>query len=306
MTYYKNYKIPHLLPVTGSKMKDGKKVSCMYYKNRMSLDTEVSSWFCVEGEWNTAKYYDYETIKKATDSHASVYIWQFGIDDEIIYGRTLEELKDFMTEFNKINPMLKIVYIQNLGYDFSFISEILEPGEGMYAASYKPYYYQTADNWCFRDLLMLTGYSLANLAKTYGITNKLIGDLDYTDNITSDTKLTDKELAYCAVDIEIIQEYLKILYAEYDPMKVPMTATGIIRRHVRKIMKPLKSLMVSMRPDYHMFDIMTRTYSGGVTHCSNIYSNEMQDDVHSADRASSYPTEMCCSDHFPKTEFILN
>ena len=58
----------------------------------------------------------------------------------------------------------------------------------------------------FRDILMITGGSLATLAKEYTNTQKLVGDLDYNVPRNYKTplhseKITDKDLQYCYNDV---------------------------------------------------------------------------------------------------------
>ena len=89
----------------------------------------------------------------------------------------------------------------------------------------------------FRDSYILTGLSLEKTAEqlvNHDI-KKLKGNLDYDLIRTSETPLTDEELAYCNNDVEILLDYIQEQIEEYGNItKVPLTNTSRVRRFVKK------------------------------------------------------------------------
>ena len=74
-----------------------------------------------EGITGKSKKY-YEDCKK----FAICYVWQFSINDNIFWGRTLEDFKDFLQELEYYEPHKKIVYIHNFSFEFQFLINVLQ------------------------------------------------------------------------------------------------------------------------------------------------------------------------------------
>lgn len=252
-----------------------------------AFDTEVTSFYD-EGQG---------------DEVALVYVWMFGIDDTVVYGRTLDEFHEFLYILNSYLVGSKarlIVYIHNMKYDFSFIRTLFDWDKVFMKAKRNPLY-ATTGNIEFRDSLILAGSrSLAYIGKhlkSHNVT-KAVGDLDYNLIRHSETPLTDKELGYCERDILTLNAYIaEKIEEEGDITHIPYTNTGYVRRYV-------KNACLSEHPEHYraMMDNLTLT-PGAYQQCENAFVGgavganvnkvgQIIKDVVSFDIKSSYPYVM--------------
>ena len=65
-----------------------------YVDTILTLDTESTSYFFVNGEWVTDD--GAHDLTQATDRRAVLYIWQMTVNGTAFYGRTLGELREFL------------------------------------------------------------------------------------------------------------------------------------------------------------------------------------------------------------------
>lgn len=103
----------------------------------------------------------------------------------------------------------------------------------------------------FREVLSISGGNLAQLAKDYCYTQKLVkidedgvkhSDLDYSIERNSTTPLDPAtEEAYCINDVVILSEFMWYLFINYirPDRKVPMTFTGILLNETKLELKEL-------------------------------------------------------------------
>ena len=74
-----------------------------YDNNIYTFDIETSSYFILDGEIHPPKDYlkldDKEKERAIKRSH--MYIWMFGINDIVYFGRTWLELKEFLKRVNE-------------------------------------------------------------------------------------------------------------------------------------------------------------------------------------------------------------
>ena len=105
-----------------------KNKNMFYYNLACSFDIETTSFY----ESSTCIIYTNEQYKTALESDrklkaekkAIMYIWQFAIDDNVIYGRTWEQFNGFINrlyDFLDLEHKYLIVYVHNLSYEFQFI-----------------------------------------------------------------------------------------------------------------------------------------------------------------------------------------
>lgn len=114
MLYWKDYK-QHMGVIIGKK----KKIDNTIY----TFDIETSSYLIKDGKQICVD--DYES--KFSDSyeyHSCMYVWQFGINDVVYYGRTWEELREFMNKINENVPEKKILFIHNLSFEFQYLQSV--------------------------------------------------------------------------------------------------------------------------------------------------------------------------------------
>lgn len=252
-----------------------------------------------------------------------MYIWQIAIDDNVFYGRTEKELIEFISDLDEIEPLPKIIYVHNLGFEFNAIIRENFEIESLFARKERhPLTMRLKDyNIEFRCSYFLTNLSLANCVKEYKLPIQKLDTLDYLKIRTPFTKMTEEELKYCFHDVLIVNQIIDKYIDEYGQIcAIPLTQTGEVRREVQKIMsKDVKwinrchSLNSFNYLEYNDFlDLMT----GGSTHANRLWVNELIDSkfiskyfngdgkIYCYDFSSSYPWVML-SRKYPLSKFIL-
>lgn len=276
----------------------------------MCFDIETSSGFLhkdsdtLEPYLGKSKKY-YEDCKK----FAICYVWQFSINDNVFWGRTLEDFKDFLQELEYYEPHKKIVYIHNFSFEFQFLINVLQFDYVFARQARKPLFGEWS-TYQFRCSYFLTNMSLAVWAEQRKLkVKKLVGDLDYTVLRTPKTKLTDTELAYCFNDV-LVMYYGLLQYKEKygHIIDIPFTQTGEVRKEVidrmnvtseYKYRKRCLKLIPETIEDY---SLLCDCFMGGYTHSNAIHTNIVLEKIRSKDIASSYPTVMCL-EKYPMTYF---
>ena len=271
-----------------------------------TFDIEVVSLFQIDGTWQTfdLSMKDYSNIPMV----AVPYIWMFGIDDVVYYGR---EFMDFTNVLKKISDqnVLKYIWIHNLGYEFQFLLNIVESEnwtiEKMCSRDLrKPIsFYIPEINIEFRCTYMLTNMKLEVASAIYTDVNKQTGLLNYNQMFSPLTHLSDDELKYCEYDIICLHKLVEHFRNQFGGLhKIPLTQTGIVRREIKKeidyyYMKKNWSLV----PNRQIYLIQMACFSGGYTHANILHSGSICRDVSSYDIASSYPS--CFFYEFPMEIF---
>ena len=276
----------------------------------MCFDIETSSGFLhkdsdtLEPYLGKSKKY-YEDCKK----FAICYVWQFSINDNVFWGRTLEDFKDFLQELEYYEPHKKIVYIHNFSFEFQFLINVLQFDYVFARQARKPLFAEWS-TYQFRCSYFLTNMSLATWAEQRKLSvQKLVGDLDYTILRTPKTALTYKELAYCFNDVLVMYYGLQQYKEKYGHIiDIPFTQTGEVRKEVidrmnvsseYKYRKRCIKLIPETIEDYAL---LCDCFMGGYTHSNAVHTNVVLDKVCSKDISSSYPTVMCL-EKYPMTYF---
>lgn len=276
----------------------------------MCFDIETSSGFLhkdsdtLEPYLGKSKKY-YEDCKK----FSICYVWQFSINDNVFWGRTLEDFKDFLQELEYYEPHKKIVYIHNFSFEFQFLINILQFDYVFAREARKPLFAECS-TYQFRCSYYLTNMSLATWAEQRKLSvQKLVGDLDYTILRTPKTVLTDKELAYCFNDVLVMYFGLLQYKEKYGHIiDIPFTQTGEVRKEVidrmnvsseYKYRKRCIKLIPETIEDYAL---LCDCLMGGYAHSNAVHTNVVLDNVFSKDISSSYPTVMCL-EKYPMTYF---
>lgn len=255
------------------------------------------------------------------EESALCYIWMFGINDTVVYGRELDEFVDLIHQLNGyLVPSRKrlLVYVHFLKADFSYIKKLFDYDQVFITGSRDPLYarYGAIE---FRDSLVLAGgKSLAFVGNHLrNPVQKAVGDLDYDLIRHPQTPLTDKELHYCEQDIRVLIQYIREKMEDEGGKlsKVPYTNTGYVRRDVRNatINGPKKyeyiTLMdqLTITPDAYLQSELA--FQGGavgpnimrigeVDERGEFTNTKTWENVHSYDIKSSYPYVMCTR-YFP-------
>lgn len=276
----------------------------------MCFDIETSSGFLhkdsdtLEPYLGKSKKY-YEDCKK----FSICYVWQFSINDNVFWGRTLEDFKDFLQELEYYEPHKKIVYIHNFSFEFQFLINILQFDYVFARQARKPLFAEWS-TYQFRCSYFLTNLSLATWAEQKKLSvQKLVGDLDYTILRTPKTKLTDTELAYCFNDVLVMYFGLLQYKEKYGHIiDIPFTQTGEVRKEVIDRMnvsseyKYRKRCIKLIPESIEDYTLLCDCLMGGYAHSNAVHTNIVLDNVCSKDISSSYPTVMCL-EKYPMTYF---
>ena len=256
-----------------------------YYNIPAAFDIEVSSF------------------REHEEKRACMYIWMFGINNLVTYGRTWEELDSFLKVLSTVlgldeNRRL-CVYVHNLSYEFQFIRKRFDWNEVFLLEERKPAYCRTG-GYEFRCSMKLAGgKSLESVGKDlqkYKVEKK-VGDLDYNKVRHSETPLTEKELGYCENDIRVLLSYIQEkIETDGDITKIPLTNTGYVRNYCRKACfkswRRYKTLMKNLEVEPEEYGQLKRAFQGGFTHANAKYVGKVIENVASFDLTSSYPTVM--------------
>lgn len=258
--------------------------------------------------------FDIETtlIDDIEQSVMYIWQWQFGEDFTVI-GRTWDEFLDLQDRVKKTIPAdyWLVVYVHNLSYEFQFLKGIYQftPDDIFAVASRKLI---KCDMWgCFefRCSYKLTNMSLKQFTTRMKVEHtKLSGEeFDYSVKRYPWTELTDEELEYCVNDVLGLVEAINALMArDGDTLQtIPLTSTGYVRRNAKRAMRDgiHHNFVYSILPDFETYKALREAFRGGNTHANRYYAGDIVENVHSADRSSSYPAVMCNCE-FPMTEFV--
>ena len=304
MIYYKNY-LNHDSFLVGTK-------NHKYDNNIYTFDIETTSYLKFHGRYfNASRYEEFsKKDKQDLEYHSMMYIWMFGINDKVYFGRTWDELKEFLSLIDSNIPEKKIIFIHNLAYEFQYLRSVFD-FKDVFARTKRKVIKCTFSYYNFecRCSYMLSNLALDDLSPTYNLpVKKLVGNLDYDIIRNSKTTLSDKELAYCENDCLVLYEYIKMELMTYIQVnKIPMTNTGKVRRELQQLAYKdygyRKKTRRSINTDPHIFNILGEAYAGGYTHGSYLFTGNIVKNVDSYDFTSSYPYVLT-SFRYPMTEFV--
>ena len=262
---------------------------------------------------NVSSSFDIETssMYAGGSKFACMYIWQFGLNGCVIYGRTWNEFSRLMQRlcsFYCINTDRRlVVYVHNLSYEFQFIRRRIKwetdnkGNEAIFSLKKRrPIYALSACGIEFRCSYFLSNCSLAYIGAEmlfkYPV-QKLSGDLDYSKIRHFSTPITPEELEYCLNDVRVCMSYIQEkIESEGDISNIPLTNTGYVRRFTRKyccgdfLTNPVKAEKQSM--NYHAimralkiqsekeYSQLKSAFAGGFTHANPLKSRtgERSDD----------------------------
>ena len=281
-----------------------------YYDNNIyTFDIETTSIFERDGEVFLFDYSKKPDYYKDCEKCGFMYIWQFSINSDVVYGRTWEQFSEFLLALKNNIVGELIIYVHNLAFEFQFLRNVITDFE-VFARTPRHVIVARTDEFHaeFRCSLMLTNAALAAVPQMYNLpVEKMTGDLDYNQIRLSSTPLTDIELTYCEHDCLVVYELIRKMRDEYGKIKsIPLTATGILRRQFQLIYKNDKKykkwLMQQLTVDIDSFVFQMKAFSGGYTHANSFYTGEIMHSVHSFDITSSYPTVMI-AEKYPVSRF---
>ena len=297
--------------------------------------TESSEYYNIECAFDIES----TSIKINGEKQAFMYIWMFGIgvDGDVYYGRTWADFKCFLDVLEsglELGPLRRLaVYVHNLAYEFQFIKDLFKWSSVFSIGTRTPIRALFEGGIEFRDSYMLSGQSLQDVAKnlvSFPGLNKRVGDLDYSLIRHHNTPLTDTEMGYCKLDINIVTAYIREQIDIYgNVIRIPMTNTGRVRRYVRDECyytnpgnhrkssrgryESYRELMVGVEPkkgasdgDFNPglqltlgdYKQLKRAFSGGYVHANSIHRGKVLEKATSFDETSAYPAVML-TEQFP-------
>ena len=240
--------------------------------------------------------FDIETTSIDNDN-AIMYVWQFQIDNYVtVIGRTWEEFKLFLKRLKKkCAGAWLIAYVHNLSFEFSFLKGIYKFNEEevFSISGRKVLKCEMMDFLELRCSYYQNNTNLDTLARQWGKTLKESGEeFNYKKKRYPWTKLTKKEIKYIQADVVALVEAMqgKMEYFNDTLYTIPLTATGYVRREVKRIMKGYNYRQLqSLLPDGEITRRLVFAFKGGNVHANRFYAGKIIENVYSWDIASSYP-----------------
>ena len=302
MLYYKKY-IKHKYEIIGKRKK--------YDTTIYSFDIETSSYLLLDGKQIPAIKYQELTKEEQERSqyYSCMYIWMLSINDIVYYGRTWDELKEFLKILDDYIPYKKFLFIHNLAFEFQYLKSQFNMCDVVARKSRKVMKCNFEDyNIECRCTYLMTNLALKRLPALYNLpVEKLVGELDYTLIRHNKTPLTEQELKYCENDCLVVYYYIRYELETYEELnKIPITSTGHVRKELKNIVlndfKYRRIVSKAINTNPHIYNLLQQAFMGGYTHANWIYADEIIEDVDSWDFTSSYPYVLV-SYKYPSSEF---
>ena len=264
-----------------------------------TFDIETTSIWDIDGHITSYKDCYTEKQYNNAESKAFCYIWQFGVDDTVYYGRYLSELPKFLQKVKKAcHGLSPIIWVHNLSYEFQFIREYFEDLASItvFARSERKSIKFEWDIFEFRCTYMLTRKSLETWGKELGCT-KMVGDLDYDILRTPKTPLTVPEMEYCKRDCIVVYYGIHDLLKTYEYQHaIPLTQTGRVRRVVKNFTKNdykyLRKVTRMQPATENEYKILRSAFMGGSTGACYLNAGKVLHNVGSFDLSSDYPSQI--------------
>lgn len=302
MLYYKEYK-GHESKIVGKR----KKIDNTIY----TFDIETTSYYLLNNKVYAGVTYNNLNEEQKEDAipQSCMYIWMFGINDKVYYGRTWDEFVEFIEKLEDNVSDKKIIFVHNLSFEFQFFKSVFKVNNVFARKSHKVIRCELEDyNIEFRCSFTMSNCALASLPRLYKLpVEKKVGDLDYSKLRTSITELTDKEMGYCEYDCLVVYYYILQELETYERIdKIPLTNTGHVRKELKDAVMEDYSYRNKVRRsiniDPHVYNLLVECFAGGYTHANWIHADEIIENVDSWDFTSSYPYVMV-THKFPSSEF---
>ena len=283
-----------------------------YDNNIYTFDIETSSYYILDDKICPAITYDElsEKDKKRCSKRSHMYIWMFGINDIVYYGRTWDELREFLRRLDNHIGDLKYVFIHNLAFEFQYLKSNFHFSEVQARKSHKVITAIMSEyNIMLKCSYMMSNVALKYLPKMFNLpVEKKVGDLDYSKIRNPNTPLSEKELGYCEYDCLVLYHYIKKELEVYEDVKhIPTTNTGKVRRELQDLtrsnFKYRRIVYKAINTNPIIYNRLCEAFLGGYTHANWIYADEVLKNVDSYDIASSYPYVLV-TQKYPNSEFL--
>ena len=246
-----------------------------------------------------------------------LYIWQFQLDEALtVIGRTWKEFLQFAEGIDAVLPdnVYLVTYIHNLSYEFQFMRSLFNIApDDVFIVKSRRVLKWLCGRFEFRCSYLQSNMNLNAFTKKFNVKHqKLSGaEFDYKKVRYPDTELTPRELEYCVNDVRGLVEAIKAeMTRDNDNLyTIPLTSTGYVRRDVKKVLREWGSYKVrELLPDIEVYTLLREAFRGGNTHANRYFVKNPEyplppiENVHSADRSSSYP-DVQVNYKFPMSAF---
>lgn len=282
----------------------------LYNDAIITFDIETSSLFS-NSDGTIKSTTDLEKDDERLKFYACMYLWTTSINGVTYYGRTMDELKEYL-QFLMEQDGKKIIWIHNLSYEFQFLLNYLfdyrtDYELSVFARSRRKPMKVLFGSLEFRCTYMLTNCSLAKVSEIFHLPiQKKEGDLDYRKARGYTTRLTKKELDYAEYDVLVLHYLILAFLKLYKTLdRIPLTSTGRIRRECVALMRDyvtIRKQICKEFPTVDFYEILRKMFMGGYTHSNPLNTAYILSDVDGYDLSSSYPAAMV-SEKYPFTRF---
>lgn len=286
-----------------------------YYNIACAFDIETSSFYSVNQKQAEKKK---RTIKKKgvsteqiyyvtkdgveheeAEKHVCCYEWQFACDNIRVYGRYLGNFEKFIKGIkSKLDPKVRLViYVHNLGYEFQFIRHMFYFTHVFARKERRPMKATTRENIEFRCSMFLTNAPLKDVGHNLLTPlEKFDETYNYQEIRTSQTPLTEQELAYGERDVEIVVALInERIQQDGDIANIPLTSTGYVRKDIRSACLETPryyNLMQRLTITPDEYKLLMLAMIGGFTHANCWHVDQTLHNVASNDLKSAYPAQM--------------
>ena len=262
--------------------------------------------------------FDIETSRLPGSDDAFMYIWQVQIGNKYtVIGRYWEEYLELIDRItsNLGNNEYFVFYVQNLSYEFQFISYWYDfSPKDVFCMDRRKILKCRANNIEYRCSYLYSNLSLDQFTRSMGVDHtKLSGEtFNYNKLRYPWTTLSKEELDYATYDVIGLVEALEKSFSIYNDnlYTVPLTSTGIMRRDGRRVMRDWNNRTLrALQPTLEQALLLRRGFRGGDVHTNRYYSDIVLRAVDyglikGADINSSYPNAQvnCLSPMTPLVE----
>lgn len=253
--------------------------------------------------------FDIETsrYKKNEEEYESfLYMWQICVQNDVIFGRTWEELIYTLKKIKLCMKKKLVVYVHNLAYEFQFMKTFFK-FDSVFSIDEHVVLKAVSDDIEFRCSYKLSNMSLEkfieNTPAHYFIKGQ--GDLDYKKLRTPSTALSDIENGYCYNDVRGLYHSIMHLLETDTLDSIPLTSTGYVRRECRKACRNKEDRKRFKKSilDIETYEQLKRGFRGGNTASNRYHTNYIIENVNSYDISSSYPYVMM-TEEYPIGKFM--
>lgn len=274
--------------------------------------------------------FDIETTRLPEIEQSIMYVWQWAFGtretgcEYVVVGRTWDEFMDFFERVVRpLSSDQKIMcFVHNLSYEFCWLRGLhdFDPGQ-VFAVKARKILYCNMGAVEFRCSYLHSNMDLKTYLKKMNVEHqKLSGDAyDYSKRRFPWTPLTDQEIAYCVNDVAgLVEAIIAEMKHDGDNLYTfPLTSTGYVRRDAKRSMRDVSfSFLHDQLPTMDVIELCREAFRGGNCHANRHFANrtiralrvpaasgEMEYNLHSADRSSSYP-DVVCNCKFPVSAFF--